>query len=181
MADYAGGFRDLGGAVTSLFGSRGASAAATSYDEAQRIANENADLEESSTRVKALLLQRQITKSLGTTQAQVGGAGFASSGSALDIMRDSASRGAMTKALNEEQGAITANSYREQANQFGGMATAARSSATAGTISGLLNLTGAGMSIFGGGSGGAAAGSAGGDAAGTAGAGDLIEGAAVLA
>lgn len=181
--DFATGFADLGLAVTDLFGSRGAKSSAGSYDEAARIAKENALLTQAATRTKALLLQRQITRSLGSTQAAVAGAGFQASGSALDIMRSSAEEGAVTKALNEEQGAISVNSYLAQSQQFSAMAKAARSSATGQTIGGLLSLGGAignfasgASSIFpGAGAAGAAA------IPGSAGAGDLIAGAAVLA
>lgn len=179
VGDFASGAADLGGAVTDLFGARGARSSAGSYEEAERIANENAVLAGAATRTKALLLQRQITKGLGSTQAQVAGAGFAASGSALDIMRDSASQGAITKALNEEQGAITVNSFREQANQFGAMAKAAKSSSRLQELGGIFNLAGAGLNISSGISSIFPGAAAGGEAALPAGAADLMSLAAV--
>jgi hypothetical protein len=150
MADFQNTLVDVGGAVSDLFGAQGARIAAGSYKEAQSIAEQNAVLARQATRIKDIQISRNIFRTLGEQQAQVGGAGMAASGSALDILRSSASEGAITRAVNEEQGAITANAYEEQAAQFGGMADAAKSSATGQTIGGIImgggaiaNLTGA--------------------------------------
>ncbi len=61
----------------------------------------------------------------GTTQADVAGAGFSMSGSAADIMRDSASQGALTHAVLGQQGLINEAGYKEQAASDNTMATAA--------------------------------------------------------
>jgi len=142
------GLTDVGGAVTALFGAAGSRASAGSYDEAERIARENAALARQATRIKDIQITRQIYQVTGQQQAEVAGAGFASSGSALDLLRSSASQGAITKAINEEQGVITANAYEEQAAQFAGMAKAARSSAEAQGIGGLLQAGGAGYALY---------------------------------
>ncbi len=146
--DFQTGLGDAGGAVTALFGASGSRAAAGSYDEAERIARENAAIARQATRIKTMQIGRETFKVLGEQQAQVAGAGFAASGSALDILRSSASQGAMTKAINEEQGTITANAYEEQAAQFAGMAKAARTSATGQGIGGLLQAGGAAYSLY---------------------------------
>lgn len=146
---FASGLVDTGSAVSALFGAKGARAAAKSYGTAQSIAEQNAALEEQATKIKEIQLSRGIFKTIGLQKAQIGGAGFAASGSALDLLRSSASEGALSKALVQEQGAITANSYREQASQFGGMKSAARSSATGQDIAALLNLGGAGFNFAG--------------------------------
>ncbi len=161
--DFQTALGDTGGAVTALFGASGSRAAATSYDEAERIARENAAFARQATRIKGMQIGRETFKVLGQQRAEVSGAGFAESGSALDILRSSASQGAMTKAINEEQGAITANAYEEQAAQFAGMAKAARTSSSGQGIGGLLQAGGAGYSLYSGisslfaGGGGAAA------------------------
>lgn len=147
-SDFQTAFTDTGGAVTALFGASGSKAAAGSYDEAQRIAQQNAALAKQATRIKDIQLQRHVFKTLGQQQADVAGAGFASSGSALDLLRSSASEGAMTRAINEEQGTITSNAYEEQAAQFGGMAEAARASAKGQGIGGLLQAGGAGYALY---------------------------------
>jgi hypothetical protein len=122
------------------------------------LAEENALLTAQATKVKLEQQQRQIFGVLGTEKAQVAGAGFAASGSALDILRSSASQGALAKAVTTETGAIQETSYREQAAQFGAMKDAANTSAIGQSVAGLLQLGGAGFSIFGGGT--AAAGGA---------------------
>jgi hypothetical protein len=66
-----------------------------------------------------------VQKSLGQTRADVAGAGFAESGSALDILRESASQGALTKSVMATQGLITEAGYQEQADSYRTMATAA--------------------------------------------------------
>lgn len=148
MADFQNAAIDAGGAVSSLFGARGARASASSYDEARRVAEENALFAKSATTIRDLQIQRSVFKTLGTQQAQVGGAGFAASGSALDILRDSASQGAHARAINEEQGAITANSYTEQAGLFSGMSDAAKASAKGQGIAGLIQAGGALYSLY---------------------------------
>lgn len=127
IGDFGAG--DFGGAVQGLFAAKGAYASASSYGEAASIAEQNAALIRESTRIKEQQLQRQIYQSLGSTKAEVGGSGFAASGSALDILKSSASQGAITKAMLSEQGAITELSYQEQAQQFKGMQNAALSAA----------------------------------------------------
>jgi len=140
MASGTGDFGagDLGGAVSSLFAAKGAYASASSYGEASNIAEQNALLTREATKIKEQQLQRQIYQSLGATKAQVGGAGFAASGSALDILKSSASQGAITKAMVSEQGAITELSYEEQAAQFRGMQNAALSTAQGEDIGGAI-------------------------------------------
>jgi len=148
MADFQTAAIDAGGAVSSLFGARGARSSARSYDEAQRIAEENARLARSATEIRDIQLKRTIFKTLGTQQAQVAGAGFAASGSALDLARDSAAQGEHARAINQAQGAITANSYLEQAGMFGGMSDAARASATGQGIAGLIQSGGALYALY---------------------------------
>jgi hypothetical protein len=151
MANIAAGLTDIGGAVSDLFGAKGARAAAGSYEEAKRIAEENAAIAAQATKIKLTMEDRQIFRTIGAQEAQVGGAGFAASGSALDLLRSSASQGALTKAITVEQGKITENSYRAQAQQFGGMAEAAKASTIGQGLAGLLNLGAAGFNLSGGG------------------------------
>jgi hypothetical protein len=146
---------DFGGAVSDLFGAKGATASAGSFSQAATIAEQNAALTAQATRIRETQESRQIFRTIGAQKASVGGAGFAESGSALDLLRSSVSEGALTKAITAEQGAITENSYAEQAGQFRGMASAARSSATGQTVGGLiqgagglLNAAGAASKFF---------------------------------
>jgi hypothetical protein len=131
-------YSDLGGAVSDLFGAQGNRykaagdrAEQANYLRAAGLADENERFTELSTRIKQAQTDREIYKSLGETRADVAGAGFAESGSALDILRESASQGALTKAVLAEQGLITEAGYREQAQSYRTMADAAGMAAKA--------------------------------------------------
>jgi hypothetical protein len=127
-----GGISSIGGGVSDLFSGESdrAKAAGARYEEANyrlaaQFADQNAVFTQWSTDIKEAQASREITKSLGETAADVAGAGFAASGSALDILRESASQGALTKAVLSEQGLITQAGYKEQAASYNNMAQAA--------------------------------------------------------
>lgn len=131
-------FSDVAGAASDLFAAQGDRAKATgdlieagNYDLASGLATENEKFTETSTAIKQAQIDRNITKTIGGQQADVAGAGFAESGSALDIMRDSASQGALTRAVAGQQGLITEAGYKEQATADTNMAQAARVAANA--------------------------------------------------
>jgi hypothetical protein len=104
-------------------------AEASNYDIAATLAQQNEAFTAQSTRVQQAQLDRQITQTIGGQQASVAGAGFASSGSALDIMRDSASQGALARGVLAQQGTITEAGFEEQAKSFQTMAAAGRTTA----------------------------------------------------
>lgn len=123
---------DVGGAVSDLFAAQGAKFKAQGdlmeqqqYTEAAGLADQNEKFTEQSTQIKQFQTEREIQKSLGQTTADVAGAGFATSGSALDILRDSASQGSLTKSVMAEQGLITEAGYKEQGDSYRTMASAA--------------------------------------------------------
>jgi hypothetical protein len=147
-------FSDIGGAVSDLFAgfsattqaglkaeglnisaqgtrlkAQGDLAQASEYDLAGNLATANEQYTETSTAIKEMQQQRSNTLQIGTQQADIAGAGFANSGSALDILADSASQGALAKAVLGQQGLITEAGYTEQANSFATMAAAARTDA----------------------------------------------------
>lgn len=131
-------FGNISGAVSDLFASEGHEAKAqgdrleaSNYDLASDLALKNEKFTETSTAIKQSQLDRQIYQTMGGQRADVAGAGFASSGSALDLMRDSAAQGALTKAVAGEQGLITEAGYEEQAKSYTNMASAARLAANA--------------------------------------------------
>lgn len=105
------------------------------YQDAAQLALQNEQYTKMATAIKEAQIERETSKSLGRTTAEVAGAGFAASGSALDILRESASQGALTRAVAGEQGLITEASYKEQANAYALMASAAGSAASADKIS----------------------------------------------
>lgn len=131
-------FTDVGGAVSDLFTADADRAKATgdrieaqNYDLASGLADQNAQFTQTSTAIKEAQIQRNITQTIGGVQANTAGAGFAASGSSLDVLADSASQGALTKAVASQQGLITEAGYKEQAESYTNMASAANIAANA--------------------------------------------------
>jgi hypothetical protein len=138
MAFGAGTINDLGGAASDLFAgfgdqakAQGDFAEATEYSEAAALAGQNEKFTETSTAIKEAQQQRELTQMLGGQRADVAGAGFAGSGSSLDLLRDSASRGALTHAVLGQQGLITEAGYTEQQESYNQMSTAATAAGNA--------------------------------------------------
>jgi hypothetical protein len=126
-------FTDIGGAVSDLFAAQGYRAKAQgdvfeqqNYLLAAQYAENEKQYTEWSTAIKNTQEQRELSKSLGQTRADVAGAGFAESGSALDILRSSAQQGAQAQAVTREQGLVTEQGYEEQAQSYRNMAAAAQ-------------------------------------------------------
>lgn len=131
-------FSDAAGAVGDLFASAGHSVKAKgdeieaqNYDLASSLAEQNRDYTIQSTAIKQMQLDRQIFQTQGTAEATIGANGLQMSGSAVDVLRDSASQGSLTKAVLSEQGYITEAGYQEQADSYKNMAAAARAAADA--------------------------------------------------
>jgi hypothetical protein len=87
---------DFGGGVSDLFAASGDKAKqqydyaeASNYELAAGLADQNEKFTETSTAIKEAQQQRELTMNLGGQQADTAGAGFAASGSSLDILRDS--------------------------------------------------------------------------------------------
>ena len=128
-----GGIGSIAGGVSDLFSAMGYKAKAQgdafekqNYLLAGTLADQNEQYTEWSTGIKQAQEDRDLFKSLGTTKADIAGAGLAESGSALDILRESASQGAMARAVTGEQGLIAEAGYREQAQSYRNMAQAAQ-------------------------------------------------------
>lgn len=138
MAIGSATFTDLSGAASDLFSidahhakAQGDLLEAQNYDLASSLATQNEKFTETSTAIKQAQTDRENFKMIGGQQADVAGAGFAASGSALDLMRDSAAQGALTKAVGEQQGLITEAGYTEQAQSYQTMSQAAHVAADA--------------------------------------------------
>ena len=101
------------------------------YSDASALATQNEQFTQMSTAIKDAQTSREIAKSEGATTAAVAAGGFATSGSALDILRDSAQQGAITRAVGQEQGLVTEAGYAEQATSYNLMAGAANQAASA--------------------------------------------------
>lgn len=133
----------IGGAVSSLFSSKGNTAQANSYTSAAQLEQQNAQLQAASTKIQETQIARSVALSAGTTQADVAGAGFTMSGSALDLMKSSAQQGSLAKSLVNIQGAISENSYASEAGTYLAKAKAANEAQTAGTIGAIASVGGA--------------------------------------
>lgn len=131
-------FDYLGGAVSDLFGGLGQFASAKGYSAASKAASQNAQIAEQSARIQETMAQRQIEKTIGGQQADVAGAGLAASGTALDLLRDSASQGALTKTLISNQGAINVLGYQAEAANYSAMASAAKAAGSGGILGGII-------------------------------------------
>lgn len=131
-------FSLAGGAVDSLFSglalqtkAKGSRIEAENYDLSANLSLENERYTRHSTEIKQLQTDRDIYRSQGETRADIAGSGLSMSGSALDILKDSASQGALTKAVMGEQGYLEEASYQQQADSFKLMASASRMAAAA--------------------------------------------------
>jgi hypothetical protein len=142
-------FDSAGGAVDDLFAAKayrfkaeGNRIEQQGYLQAAEFADKNVKYTDMSTGIKEVQAMREISKTMGGQEADIAAAGFSESGSALDIMRESAAQGALTQAVIGEQGEITKEGYRQQAQSFrlqaeaAGVAyDAARTAATGAEIS----------------------------------------------
>lgn len=109
--DFGDFTNDLGGAASDLFSSFGSFQAAGSYRTSATYSRKNADLERESLAIKQAQLARQTYNVIGGQKADVASAGFSAGGSALDLLRDSASQGALAKAQQKVQGDIAISQY----------------------------------------------------------------------
>jgi len=138
MAIGAGTFNSLGAAANDLFSidthrtkAGGLRIEAQNYDRSAAFSDQNARFTELSTGIKTMQLDRELYKTIGGQAADVAGAGFAASGSALDLMADSARQGALMRAVTTEQGLITEEGYKVEAENYRRMGEAARMAAEA--------------------------------------------------
>jgi hypothetical protein len=99
------------------------------YSLAAGLAQANANFTAQSTRIQQAQTSRQITQTIGSGEAAVAASGFSGGGSAGDILRASASQGALAKGVLAQQGVITEAGYEEQATSYNTLATAGRAAA----------------------------------------------------
>lgn len=108
-------------------------AEANNYDIAANLAGANEAFTAQSTRVQEAQEARSVTQTIGGQEAGVAGAGFSSGGSAGDLLRSSASQGALARGVMAQQGVITEAGYTEQQQSFETMAATGRATAAAET------------------------------------------------
>lgn len=137
--DFSQAANFAGGAVSDLFSGIGAKQAASSYRTAAKYAGTNVDLETASLGIKRVQLQRELYRATGGQKADIASAGFGASGTALDLMRDTASQGALARAQLEVQGGIEINAAEAQVAASEGQARAEETSAAGNFIGSALN------------------------------------------
>lgn len=134
-------FTDVSGAVSDLFSSQatagqlrikaqGDQVEGQNYLLASTLARQNEQYTEQFTSMQQTMADRQIYQGIGTEKADIAGAGFAESGSALDLLRDSAAQGALQKEIIAKQGEITEAGYTEQAQAYNNLSAYANYAAT---------------------------------------------------
>lgn len=162
MAFGTGTINSAAGAVSDLFAEQGLRykaqgnrIEAQEYGLAAGLSRENEQFSKTSTAIKDFQTSRSIEQTLGGQQADIAANGFGASGSSLDLLRDSASQGALTKATLQQQGVIEQDSYEEQAKSYDLMqqssllaAHAADKAATGATITGVIKGVSAVASLF---------------------------------
>lgn len=138
MALGSGTFSQAGAAVSDLFAgdalrtqAAGNRIQAQEYDLAGKLSLENEQFTETSTEIKQQQQQRSFETVTGQQQAGVAASGFEASGSSLDILRDSASQGALAKETLGQQGLIDEAGYKEQAQSYALMSSSANMAADA--------------------------------------------------
>lgn len=145
MAISAAGFGDLGGAVSSIFGGIGELKSAKGYTQAAGYARINAEIAQQTANIQEAMTARKSYQTIGGQQADVAGAGLASSGSATDLLRSSAEQASLTKQLVVKQGAINVMGYQAEASSYDAMAAAAKSAGEGGILGGIMKGVGAAM------------------------------------
>lgn len=142
-----GAVSDAGGAVSSLLGAFGANAEVSRYKAAANSANLDAQLAKESGGLQELAAERKNLQTLGAQQAQIASNGFADSGTALDLMRDSTTQAALQKALIGMQTGQQVAGYEAQANAAEAEAKAARGSAFGNIVGAVFKAGAAGAQI----------------------------------
>lgn len=138
---------DLFGGIGLLYKAKGSRLEAQQYDKAAALARLNEQFAKTSTDIKVAQEQRDIYKQVGGQESDIAASGFEASGSALDILRESASQGALTKAVIGQQGLIEEAGYEEQAQSYDLMAKASREAAKADTWGAVGKFVGAAINI----------------------------------
>jgi hypothetical protein len=117
------------------------------YQEAAAFAGQEAQYSQDSTAIQVAQKNREATMAMGKTASEVAGAGFAASGSALDIMRSNAQQGALASAVTSEQGQIQTQGYQEQQQSYDTMAEIAGNAAKQANLASIGSFAAAGVSF----------------------------------
>lgn len=141
------GISGIAGGIASLFGSKGDKAEASAFNEAASIASKNADIAKQSTGIQVAQATRNSLQVVGGQIADVGGAGLAESGSALDLLRDTSYQTNLQKQIVANNGLLQEQSFRQEAASYKGQAQAAQAASSAKKSSGIGGLISGAISI----------------------------------
>lgn len=130
----------FGNAAGDLFGAAGEGIAAKGYTEAAGRERLAAKITAGATVIQRAAAYRQVERTLGGQRADIASAGFSFSGSAIDLMADSARQGAISDALIENQGQIEVQGHESSAAMYENQAAQAKKRQSGGLFSGLLNI-----------------------------------------
>lgn len=148
FTDLSGAFSDIGSGIGDLFAASGDRGDAAALDKAAAMEDTNVQLEKASTDIQKSAAQRDIYKTIGAQREDIAASGFQMSGSGIDLARDSASQGAITQALIADQGAINEQNFAVEAQSYRSQATAARNAASASTFGGIMGIASGVLSLF---------------------------------
>jgi len=138
MAKFIAGFSSLGSAAGDLFASKGYKQQAKGFQKAAALSRETAVLAGVAGEIQAVRTKREAYKVIGGQKADVAGAGFAASGSALDLLRGSTAEAALDLALTATQTSITVKGYEAEAESYKAQGEAAASQGKSSFISGVF-------------------------------------------
>lgn len=108
-----------------IMGGIGAFEAAGAYEDAAEFAGQSADLTKTSTQIQLVQKDRELFNVLGGQKSDIASSGFLETAGVLDIIRDSAQQGSLSKQLVAHQGLITELGFRAQQSSYEAQATAA--------------------------------------------------------
>lgn len=97
------------------FSARGYAAEGEAYGTAADIATQNAALAAASGEIQAYQARRRVAMAIGSQEADIGGAGFTSGGSALAALKSSYQQGYLTEQLTRTRSLIEQGGYLETA------------------------------------------------------------------
>lgn len=126
----------------SVFGAIGDFQEANAYGDAAKIATHNEYLSTLQGKIEQSQAQRQVNLVSGAQSAGYASGGLARSGSALDVMRNTAQQGALQHAIIGMKAGAQSEGYMEQAQQFKKMQQAADIAGIGGLVSGAASFIG---------------------------------------
>ena len=121
---------------------QGLRAESRAYNLAAGYAAGDVQLAEESKMIREYQTQRKVSEVEGAQVAQAGSAGFASGGSGLSLLKESASQGALATGLVNVQGEQIAQNYRAQQAADIGLSSQSANAAKAADTSGIEGFLG---------------------------------------